>query len=270
MAKPKADLPATIASEVAVVPEQQNGLPSEFQEMFEQHSGLGLESVTANDVLIPRLTILQALSPQLNKNKPEFIKGAEVGQICDTAMGEILGTPLRVVPVHYSVVYLEWAPRTSSRGLVGIHAKMPDGVVKNDKNQNVLPNGNNVVESAQFFLLLPDYGNRRVFLPMTSTQRKKAKRWMAWATGERLKNSAGREFIPPLYYRSYLLSSIHENNQQGDWEGWVVERSSPVTELPGTADIITNAVEFQKSIASGAVRGDQEADPVSVDDAEAM
>lgn len=267
MAKPKA---AETTTDLVTTSPDANTAIANFGDTFELHSGLGMESVTANDVLIPRITILQALSPQLNKNKPEYIKGAEVGQICDTAMGEILPSPVRVIPVHYSVSYLEWAPRTSSRGLVAIHAKMPDGVTKNDKNQNVLPNGNNVVESAQFFCLLPDYGNRRVFLPMTSTQRKKAKRWMGWATGERLKNSAGREFIPPLYYRSYLLSTIHENNQQGDWEGWLIERSLPVTELEGTANIITNAVEFQKSIAAGLVRGDQDADPVHADDEDVM
>ena len=36
--------------------------------MFEEDAGSGLENVTAEDLTIPRLKILQALSPEVNKN----------------------------------------------------------------------------------------------------------------------------------------------------------------------------------------------------------
>jgi hypothetical protein len=254
-------------TDVAVV-EEKNTAVSEHLAAFEQMGGMGMENVTANDVLIPRLNILQALSPQLNKNKPEFIKGAEIGQICDLAMGEAFVGPVRVVPVYYNVQYLEWAPRTSTRGLVAIHDKMPADITKNDKNQNMLPNGNNVVESRQFYCLLPDHGNRRVFIPMTGTQAKKAKKWMHYATNERIKNSVGKEFMPPLFYRVYVLETKHENNQQGDWYGWLIERGPTVQDLDNAAATITEAVEFHKSITRGEVRGDQDVNNAPDDVAE--
>ena len=39
--------------------------------------GTGLEHLTKDDTSTPFLSILQALSPQLNKNDGKYIKGAE-------------------------------------------------------------------------------------------------------------------------------------------------------------------------------------------------
>jgi tetratricopeptide (TPR) repeat protein len=64
-------------------------------------AGLGLENVTSRDLIIPRLTIIQALSPQVKSNKPEYIAGAKVGDICDVSTGELFDPPLIFLPVHY-------------------------------------------------------------------------------------------------------------------------------------------------------------------------
>lgn len=210
---------------------------------MEAMSGFGFENVNeSRDILIPRLTILQALSPQCTRSKPEYLADARPGDICDTATSTIFPQPLKVVVVDYMVSYLEWAPRASTKGLIAIYADgspLPE-TRPDERGRQVTAAGNLLVESRQFFCLLPDHGNRRVFIPMSSTQAKKAKKWV---TAMRAEKFPGKELIVPLFYRTHLLSSFGESNAEGSWEGWKIEAGPTVKELP-------NAVETMKAISS--------------------
>jgi hypothetical protein len=234
---------------------------------FEEFAGAGMEEVGAQDLLIPRLAIIQALSPQLNKSKSEYIEGAEQNQICDVGMGEIFQDGVLFLPVHYSKVYLEWAPRATQKGLVQIHtdASILDQTTRNDRNQPILANGNLIQETAQFFGLNLTAGGRHTFIPMSSTQLKKARKWLTLATGERLKRANGQEFTPPLFYRTYHLGVSNESNAEGSWGGWSVERGPALPELGEGFDwraIKEKAVAFRDSLSSG----DMKADLASMDE----
>src|SRR5690554_4094010 len=122
-------------------------------DFFQQNAGAGLDNVTASDMLVPRLTILQSLSPQLKKRDSAYIEGAEVGDICDVGTGQLYKDGIMFLPVYYRKDYLEWAPRSSGGGLVDIHSdpSILDKTTRNDKKQPVLDNGNLIQETAQFF-----------------------------------------------------------------------------------------------------------------------
>jgi len=51
----------------------------------------GLEDITKEDVLIPRLALAQALSPQVTEGDPAFIEGLKVGSLFNSMTGEIYG-----------------------------------------------------------------------------------------------------------------------------------------------------------------------------------
>jgi len=237
------------AEEKAVVP---------ASSAFEEYAGSGMENVGSSDILIPRLTILQDLSPQVKKMKPEYIEGAEVGMICDVGAGEIFPNGIRFLPVHYSKVWLEWAPRGSDKGLIAIHSspEIMDHTTRNDRNQPVLENGNLVSETAQFFGLNLTADGRRSFIPMSSTMLKRAKRWLTLATGEKLERSDGSRFTPPLWYRTYVLTTVADGNAQGDWTTWKIERGEALPELPHWEALKEECIAFQVSLASGEARGE--------------
>ena len=71
--------------------------------------GTGLEDTSSDDFAIPFLQLLQALSPQLNKNDGKYVKGAEQGNIFNTVTGEATDGDegLIVVPCYYNKKYLE-------------------------------------------------------------------------------------------------------------------------------------------------------------------
>lgn len=231
---------------------------SAFLDMAGDVAGTGLENVTANDLLIPRLTILQALSPQLKRQKAEFMEGAKEGDIVDVGLAQNFGDKVTIIPVHYEKKWLQWAPRASGKGLQGIHDD--DSIMaktsKNEKNQPVLENGDLISETAQIYCMIVDANYRKAFIPMTSTQLKKARRLLTLATDERLQRPDGSEFTPPLFYRQYVLGTIPENNQEGDWIGWTVERGDPIDTLPNFENVMRQIKDFRESLTSGDIKAD--------------
>ena len=59
----------------------------------------GSENVTSQDVMLPRIDIIQDMSPQHKKTKPEYIEGAEVGMLFNTLTMDLHPHGLRGVRV---------------------------------------------------------------------------------------------------------------------------------------------------------------------------
>ena len=73
------------SKEIAV--DEKNSLPVELINEMALDAGAGQEDITAADVSIPFLRILQQMSPQCVRSKGEYIEGAQSGQIFNTVTG---------------------------------------------------------------------------------------------------------------------------------------------------------------------------------------
>lgn len=247
-----------------LVPAEQKGNQSVAvaDDFFQQNAGAGLDNVTAADMLVPRLTILQGLSPQLKRNNSAYIEGAKVGDICDVGTGMVFPGPILFLPVYYRKDYLEWAPRESGGGLVQIHSDpaILDQTTRNERKQPVLPNGNIIAETAQFYGFNLSAGGQMCFLPMSSTQLKKARKWITLAASEKLRRKDGSEYVAPLFYRAYELGTADESNAQGEWVGWTVNRGPALPEMDFDGkpwqNVAQEAADFRLSVMAGEARGD--------------
>lgn len=269
LVKAAAAEPATTGTELAPVEQGSTALAAapEGNDLFADYAGAGFENVKQSDILVPRITILQDMSPQIKEEKPEFIEGAKRGMICDVGIGQLLGEAIMFVPVHYVKVWLEWYPRKSGQGLAAIHSNpaILDECSLNEKRQPFLPNGNYIAETAQWFGLdVTDGGCRQVFIPFGSTQLKKSKLLLTLAQGERITVFKGkpneREIMPPLFYRSYIMGTVGESNSEGDWFGWKIDRGLPIEQLPHFRRIGEAAVMMRTQIDDGAIRADMSAE----------
>lgn len=189
--------------------------PSEIEEM----AGAGQENVRITDTLIPRLTILQSLSPQLKEKKVEYIPGAAVGDWCDVSIGEIFKEGIDTLPCFYSVQYIQWKKgRAGFVANLGTDARCLEGTTLNDKRQNILPNGDSIAETATWYVLLNvGFEWRRCFLPFSSTGLKISRKWLTILRAEKVFGRNG-PFTPPLFYRPWHLAVKDDNNDQGDWK----------------------------------------------------
>ena len=155
------------------------GALAEVFSLAEAKQGDGLSNVSTKDVMIPRIKLLQKMSPECdNASLPE----AKAGQIFNSASQNVYDGPtgIRVVPCEYIRTYVEWAPEgTGNKAPVNIHPATSDIMSKAKKsptdNRFYLDNGNYVEETANHIVLILDEKNNvesRGILTMKSSQLK--------------------------------------------------------------------------------------------------
>ena len=196
--------------------------------VFEEDAGSGLENIGAEDVTVPRLKILQALSPEVNTRDGKYIKDSAAGDITNTVTRELFQGEegCTVIPVTYKRYYLEWQPREEGGGLIKQHTDnaILGQTTKIEKNQDALPNGNYIQTSATHYALVIDGDSfQTVMIPMSGTQLKKSRAWNSVASTLKVKAGDGRVFTPPIYSQKYRLTTVPESNDLGNWFGWNIE-----------------------------------------------
>lgn len=233
-------------NEVAVA---QSNLPVAFADDMMADSGLGFENVSANDVAIPYLKILQALSPELRGVTK--VPGAEEGLIINTVTQQLM-RDVRVVPCAFKKSFVEWTPREAGGGLVKEHLdeSILDKTKKNERNQDVLPNGNLIVTTAyHYVLVLTDSGFERALIAMSSTQLKKSRRWLGQMMGLQVK-VGDKSFTPPPFSHNYHVGTGMETKDSNSWYGWVINDPILITDR-GLYDA---AKKFGQDVTAGNVK----------------
>lgn len=256
---------ATKSKSVTKKPEA--AVPATLMASMQQQAGAGL-ATRHDDFSLPFITILQALSPQLDPNEPSmFISGAKQGEFLNTATGEMWEAndgPL-LLPVGYKRELVEWKPRKQGGGLVRIHhidSDILNHTKRNDKNQDELPNGNYVVNTATHFVLSVDVDALHAepgLIPLKSTQLKKSKKWNDLMRNVKIDDGKGGKFNPPTFGVLYKATAVPEKNEEGNWWGWHITFAGE-TAISGANSVINNeqlfkqAVEFSKMIESGVAK----------------
>lgn len=196
------------------------GVPAWAQNM-EADAGKGV-STRAEDNLIPMMRILQSLSPQVLKQKAEYIKGAEAGNIF------VRGLPEPVIngdegvffqPCHFTKKWVEWIPRDQGGGIVERYdEKLEEAELYEDPKTGrktwMLPNGHELVETRYHTGIL-HFGDERmsVVIPLSSTGHSFSKAWMLAMNMK--KTPGGRK--APAWAFLYQLITVPQSNAKGDW-----------------------------------------------------
>lgn len=237
--------------------------------LMKQDSGKGV-STAAEDNIVPLIYILQAQSPQALKQKPEYIKGAEAGNIWPRGSktlidGEETGMP--VIPVAFSKWWVEWRPDRG--GFVARHKYdaaaddkgRPDGAEweedpkKPGRGKWVLPSGNELVETREHAVLALINGSwTGAVISMSSTNHTASRMWMGLMKDKRIPGSDDRA---PSFAYVYCMKTVAKTNDDGDWYGWQVEDGTgdgEVVFLPtieGGVDLYKMARQLHADFESG-------------------
>lgn len=239
-------------TDVAV--KQQQALAA-LQQQFLDDAGAGFEEASASAYAIPFLQILQSMSPQCKKSDGAYIKGAEEGMLFNTVTQDIYSGEegIEVIPCHYTQRFIEWRPRESGGGFVAEY--MPGeqpATTKDDKNRDVLPNGNTLVDTRNHYVLILDKDGTvtPALITMSSTQLKKSRQWMSKMQGIKVKNSAGEFVTAPMSSRKYRITTVPEQNEKGAWMGFSIALSGLV-EDPAQYKA---AADFRNAVKGGSAK----------------
>ena len=123
--------------------------------------------------------------------------------------------------------------------------------------------GNEIVETAQFFVLITDPTPQQAVLAFTSTQLGVARKWLTMLRMARVQNSKGESVEAPMFAFSYNLASTTQSNDKGTWHGYSVNQT-------GATDLTTAKIakEFMSAARSGEVKVKEElqADDVTLNE----
>lgn len=217
-------------------------------DMFAADAGMGMEGADKDSFAIPFLSVLQPLSPQLDKNDAAYVKGAEAGMIFNSVTNELF-EEITVLPVAFKREIFEWVPRSKGGGLVGRFnpGQEPQHTVTEGKWKTV--DDHDLVDTREHFVLrLKDDGSfERCVINMSSTQVKKSKRWMTMMNEFKYNGQS-----VPTFAVKYKLGSIQESNDKGKWYGWTIQNIGVLTE--DEMETYMNAKEFYKAVQLGTVQ----------------
>lgn len=192
--------------------------------------GVGL-SDDARDNIIPRVVILQPLSPQVLKKNPAYIPGAEAGDIWLKGAGEnpiVKGEEgIYFTPCAFWKSHTEWRPREEGGGLVRIYENnpaddtpldLPDDAEKEEGGFNfVRPNGNVIIFNRSYAGCVFDRGAAPLphVMIFSSTGLTFARQWMTIMNTTLIHPKTGHRL--PIWSRKWHLKTVHKQNNQGEW-----------------------------------------------------
>lgn len=182
-------------------------------------SGRGSENVNTDDLQIPRIGIVQALSPERKKTDQAYISGAEEGMMFNSVTRELYTGSLLVIPVYYRKEFFLWRVRASGGGFRGVFQTYGDAQAA----QLDIQDKTEIIDTAQQFCLVSaDNGATwsEAVVSMTSSNGGVSKRW----------NSDLRLRGADRFANVYQLSVVEKNNEKGtfyifkeQWVRWATE-----------------------------------------------
>ena len=194
---------------------------------FVSDSGMGLENVDKQDLALPFLKLLQSGSDETKKKHAKYVEGAEAGMFYNTVTKKLYNGEkgIEVIPVFYKMTYPEWAPFEKREGRP-IHNDRGPGIMakttQNDRNKDMLDNGNEIIKTANHFVIINGERPEKALMTMKSTQLKVSRQWNSLMENEfETDPGSGKSLQAPTFSRIYKLNSV-ENSGSFTWHGYNV------------------------------------------------
>ena len=209
-------------SKVAV---KENKVPSKVD--WTEDAGLGLEDAAQDEFKLPLIKILY--SSNMPDGVDKTVSGTDVAEGCvfnQTSEKAYDGKQgFYAVPCMYKRSFNEWKEMDEGNNRpVAVHKEKPLGLTKNG-NKDVLPNGNYVEDTGNWFILILDKDRNVIdqgMVTMKSTQKKKSNEWL-----QKIKSNTllvdGKPLNPPMYKCIYRMNVTRQESNKYKYFGWLIK-----------------------------------------------
>jgi hypothetical protein len=226
-------------------------MPAFLQEKMQDNRGS--EEVGSDDLVIPRIELVQSLSACRKKTDPAYIDGAQEGMLYNNVTRELYGESINVVPVFFRKEYLLWRDTKLGGGFGGA---FPDGASAEEARQTQeVPDEWEVVDTNQHFVLVlkEDGSVEEAVMSMAKTKSRVSRNW----------NSLVRINGGPRFSRVYEISGVADQNKAGqDFYNLSVKNVGF-----GTEQVFKHAEQIYDMVKSGGAAVDRSTE-VTEDDSE--
>lgn len=176
----------------------------------------GFEGIGATEQAIPFLKLAQPLSPQLSKNKPEFIPGLEEGFFFNSVTKKSYGDSLIVVCGGFEHIYIEWPPVRGKGGPIAYHTPAEASKIAADTSFGNWKTkaGNRLDETYLYYMIVEgEESSGVIVLSLSSTNIPPAKQFNRRLVSTTLPNGAKAK----PFWMKWKLSSVEASNDKGSW-----------------------------------------------------
>lgn len=224
----------------------------------------GMDQVTSEDVALPRYTILQGLSPQVNSRKDEYVEGAQMGMILNTASNKVVNTQ-RLVFAYYQRRNIEWTPRERPCPFTDLPQVTGGGLYKDyGTDDSVLaecrrweengslwtPRGNELVVTGTWYVVDPDTLSMG-WIGMGKTQLTPSKKLLAGIRDEKFVHPTKGLQPAPMFYRVWEMSTKLREHDGNEWFVWQHKPAERIQENVNGKAILEVCREISRTIREG-------------------
>ena len=236
------------------VTKKSNAQLAEVHDLFLEDAGSGVDDLGSEDLAIPFVKILQKMSDELDD-----LDNAKAGDIINSVTKEVTKgkNGIRVIPCAYRLEWIEWEPRGTGTGapfaIYHTGDQIPATERSDDNKDMVVDGGGRYLErTAQHYVLVVDEDGmtQQALLPMKATQFKKSKQWNSAIKSIKMKDGNGNLFTPPRFSHIWKMTTVSEENKNGSWHGWQIEKDEVISD----PDVYAEAKHLAQSIQAGEVK----------------
>ena len=188
-------------------PQNELALTGQVPDFLRQFGATGNESVGVEDIVIPRLGLIQSLSPEVDDSDPKYIEGAKPGDFFNSLTREVYSSPVKIVFVDRKKEYLVFKKRALGGGFRGSFGSETEAKIQIETGDDP-PEQMEIIETAtNFGLILGDDDQilSEIVIPMSSTKLKV----------DRQINSMIRLRGAARFSSVFYLDSTKEKNDKG-------------------------------------------------------
>ena len=169
-----------------VTTQKEGNLPAKID--FISDAGAGLENIDKDDLALPFLKLLQTGSDETKKKHANYVEGAEAGMFYNTVTKKLYNGEkgIEVIPCFYKLTFPEWAPFERKEGRPVSPDRGPEVLAKTKKSssgKDVLDNGNEIIKTANHFVIINGEKPEKALMAMKSTQLKVSRGWNSLKIG---------------------------------------------------------------------------------------
>ena len=131
---------------------------------------------------------------------------------------------IEVIPVFYKMTYPEWAPFERREGRPISNDRGPEilkETTQNNSNKDVLSNGNEIIKTANHFVIINGERPEKALMTMKSTQLKVSRGWNSLMEDQfETDPKTGKSIPAPMFSRVYRLKSVENAGSNFSWHGY--------------------------------------------------
>ena len=204
---------------------------------FVADSGMGLENMDKGDLALPFLKLLQSGSDETKKKHAKYVDGAEAGMFYNTVTKKLYDGEkgIEVMPVFYKMTYPEWAPFERREGRPISNDRGPEilkETTQNNSNKDVLSNGNEIIKTANHFVIINGERPEKALMTMKSTQLKVSRGWNSLMEDQfETDPKTGKSIPAPMFSRVYRLKSVENAGSNFSWHGYNITMVKKVDDV---------------------------------------